>query len=63
MRFFGNGNQRAGFMGYIGGLATALALWGFSVEGWPGKIMQGIASLTITLLLMDANGLLGGGDD
>jgi hypothetical protein len=62
MPFFRDKVQKAGFYGYVGGLATALALWGFSVEGWVGKVMAGVATLTITFLLLASNGMLGGED-
>ncbi len=62
MRFFRDKTRKAGFYGYIGGLATALALWGFNVEGWPGNVMEDIAALTITFLLLASNGMFGGED-
>ena len=32
---------------------------GYNVEGWVGKVMQGVAALTITFLLLAFNGMLG----
>lgn len=40
-------NQFIAFKGYVCGLATGLAFWGFSVDGWAGRAMQAVASLTI----------------
>ena len=62
MRFFKDDIQRSGLLGYIGGLATALAIWGVGVDGWMGKAMQIVAALVITIVLLMANGMLGGPD-
>lgn len=62
MPMFRDKSQKMGVYGFIGGLMIALAIWGAFVDGWPGTAMQALAAVVITLLLLDANGMLGSRD-